>query len=51
VEQLKFQQPIRPYDEAVLQLQCSDLKVLFKLMRGNTSLASGRLYFEAATGV
>ena len=51
VEQLKFQQPIRPYDEAVLHLQRSDLKVSFKLMRGNTSLASGRLYFEAVTGV
>ena len=46
VEQLKFQQPIQPYDEAVLHLQRSDLKVQFKLLCGDTPLASGRLYFE-----
>ena len=46
VEQLKFQQPIQPYDEAVLYLQRSDLKVQFKLLCGDTPLASGRLYFE-----
>ncbi|UOO90026.1 AMP-binding protein [Vitreoscilla massiliensis] len=51
VEQLKFQQPIRPYDEVTLQLQRSDAKVQFKLLRGDTPLASGRLYFEEAAHV
>ena len=51
VEQLKFQQPIQPYDAVVLHLQRNDLKVQFKLMRADTPLASGRLYFEAATHV
>ena len=51
LEQLKFQQPIQPYDTVVLHLQRNDLKVQFKLMRADTPLASGRLYFEAATHV
>ena len=51
VEQLKFQQPIQPYDTVVLHLQRNDLKVQFKLTRADTPLASGRLYFEAAAHV
>ena len=51
VEQLKFQQPIRPYDEVTLQLQRSDAKVHFKLLRGDLPLATGRLYFEEGAHV
>lgn len=46
MEQLKFQQPIRPYDQVLLDLEKNDCKVSFTLSRNGSSLATGRLYFQ-----